>query len=310
MNAATPSPVVVGVDGTSGSRAAALYAVGEARRLGTPLKLVHVVPSYSRMPPAPMMALPPIDLVATGERILERAGSEVRAVAPDLTIETELRRGVRHHELAVAATDASQLVVGQDKRPLLDRLLLGNTVTGVASRAACPVTSVPHDWDPAAGHGIVVVGVKAPNHAEELLGEAFAVASARSAELLVLHAWKLPGAYDDIVADRVKTEEWTKRTTSEFNELLAPWRRVYPHVMVETKVVHDYAPTALERASRGADLLVLVRRAHGVPAATHLGGTARGVLRTAACPVRVVPPRLVGSSAGLSSEQAHPAGAS
>jgi hypothetical protein len=34
------------------------------------------------------------------------------------------------------------------------------------------------------------------------------------------------------------------------------------------------------------------------------------VLRTAACPVRVVPPRLVGSSAGLSSEQAHPAGAS
>jgi nucleotide-binding universal stress UspA family protein len=80
--------------------------------------------------------------------------------------------------------------------------------------------------------------------------------------------------------------------------------------MVETKVVHDYAPTALEQASRGADLLVLVRRAHGVPAATHLGGTARGVLRTAACPVRVVPPRLVGSSAGLSSEQAHPAGAS
>ncbi|HEX6150302.1 universal stress protein [Nocardioides sp.] len=310
MNAVTASPVVVGVDGSSGSRAATLFAVGEARRLEAPLKLVHVVPTYSAMPPAPMMALPPIDLVGTGERILERAESEVRAVAPDLTIETELRRGVRHHELAGAATDASQLVVGQDKRPLLDRLLLGNTVTGVASRATCPVTSVPHDWDPAADHGLVVVGVKAPAHAEELLGEAFAVASARSATLLVLHAWRLPGGYDDIIADRVATEEWTERTTKELDEVLAPWRRVYPDVTVETKVVHDYAPTALEQASRDADLLVLVRRAHGVPAATHLGGTARGVLRTAACPVRVVPPRPVRSSSGPTSEQAHPAGAS
>ncbi len=310
MNAATTSPLVVGVDGTSGSRAATLYAVGEARRLDAPLKLVHVVPSYSAMPPAPMMALPPVDLVGTGERILERAEAEVRAVAPGLAVETELRRGVRHHELAVAATEASQLVVGQDKRPLLDRLLLGNTVTGVASRATCPVTSVPHDWDPAADHGVVVAGVKAPAHAEELLGEAFALASARSATLLVLHAWRLPGDYDDIIADRVATEEWTTRATKELDDVLEPWRRVYPEVMVETKIVHDYAPTALEQASRGADLLVLVRRAHGVPAATHLGGTARGVLRTAACPVRVVPPRPVVSSAGSSSGQAHPAGAS
>ena len=55
-------------------------------------------------------------------------------------------------------------------------------------------------------------------------------------------------------------------------------------------MVHDHAGHALVEASRDADMVVIVRRAHGVPASVHLGGTARAVLRSAHCPVRVVAP--------------------
>ena len=106
---------------------------------------------------------------------------------------------------------------------------------------------------------------------------------------MLLHAWKLASGYDDIVADRVAVHEWNERATDELERILAPWRASYPAVVVETTVEHDDAAHALERASHHADLLILVRRAHGVPASLHLGGTARAVLRTASCPVRVVP---------------------
>jgi nucleotide-binding universal stress UspA family protein len=303
MNAETGAPVVVGVDGSTGSPAAIRYAATEARRLARRLKLVHVVPSYSTVPPAPMMVLPPNDLVDVGQSILATAAATAAAAAPDLTIERELRRGRRSHELCAAAVDAPLLVLGRDSRPAAERLLFGNTVTGVASRAACPVASVPPDWDPADRQDVVVVGVKSPSHAEELMADAFAVASDRGARVVLLHAWKLASGYDDVVANRVSAQEWIERGTAELEHLVAPWREAYPDVTVETQVDHDYAAHALERASRHADLLVLVRRAHGIPAGLHLGETARAVLRTAACPVHVVPaasPRATTADLGAS----------
>jgi nucleotide-binding universal stress UspA family protein len=132
--------------------------------------------------------------------------------------------------------------------------------------------------------------VKSPAHAAELLGTAFAAARERSARLVVLHTWRLPSAYDDIIESRVARDQVEREGTAEIEGLLAPWRTAFPEVEVEVRVAHDDAAKALVEASREADLLVIVRRSHGVPAATHLGGTARALLRHAACPVMVVPP--------------------
>jgi nucleotide-binding universal stress UspA family protein len=169
---------------------------------------------------------------------------------------------------------------------------------------------VPPDWDTSADHRVVLVAVKSPSHAEELMADAFAVASDRGARLVLLHAWKLASGYDDIVADRVSVQEWNERATDELERIVAPWRAVYPAVAVETTVEHGDAAHALERASHRADLLILVRRAHGIPASLHLGGTARAVLRTASCPVRVVPAEAhVAAVAGAEKAQV-PAGSS
>lgn len=287
MNAHT-GPVVIGVDGSSGNAGAVLVGVEEARRLGVPALLVHVIPDYVAI--APMMPIAPTDLTDLGAGLLRQAEEAARAAAPDVEIETQLRHGTRTVQLAAAARGAALLVVGQDDRPLIERLLRGNTATGVAARATCPVVAVPGDWRPATPRGVVVAAVKSPSHSAELLADAFAQASARKARLVVLHSWRLSSEYDDVVASRLDADEWIKRSETELETLLVDWRRSYPGVEVEVRVEHDYPVHGLCRASQEADLLILVRRARGVPAAIYLGGTARGVLRSAGCPVRVVPP--------------------
>ena len=299
MNAQAQPLIVVGVDGSPGSMSAIHLATRAADRLGARLRLVHVTPTFGALAPAPMMVLPPSDLEDVGRSILERAAREASAEAPDLTVEIELRRGARPVELTAAASAAALLVVGRDSRPTLERLLLGNTAAGVACRASCPVVSVPPGQETHVEQGVVVVGVKAEAHASELLADAFAAASERRAKLVVLHAWKLPIGYDDIIASRTSVREWSQQCAHELQRLIADWRAHYPDVEVEIRVKHDDAATALQRAAEHADLLVLGRRAHGVPAAMHLGNTARTVLRTASCPVRIVPP---GTAADVFSE--------
>lgn len=292
MNVIT-SPVVVGVDGTTANGGALRFAVEEARRTGGTLKLVHVVPDY--VPISPFMPITPGDLTDTGTQVLSGVEETVRGLAPDLEVEGWLHHGSRATELIKAAETGAMLVVGRDDRPVLYRLVDGDTATRAASRAPVPVVQVPAGWheDGAPERGVVVVGVKAGSHADELLGHAFAIAGRRRATLVVVHAWKLPSAYDDIIESRIALDQAEKEGVAEMEELLHDWREAYPDVEVEIRVAHDHAAHALVETSREADLLLVVRRAHGVPAAAHLGGTARAVLRGAECPVMVVPPTLV-----------------
>ena len=103
-----------------------------------------------------------------------------------------------------------------------------------------------------------------------------------------MHAWKLPDEYLDRIEDRTHGEYWLARGRDLIEEVLAPWREDYPDVPMTTAVVHDEPVRALTRAAQGARLLVLVRRAPGL-LGSHLGGTARALLRAVSCPVEVVP---------------------
>lgn len=277
--------VVVGVDGSPASIDAVRYATAEARRAGAGLRVVHVLPDYA----ASAYPLPLDDLAESGRSVLRTVLAQAGPPEPDVPLRTVLLSGSRTATLVAAARAARLLVVGADRRALLGRLLTGNTSTGVAASSVVPVVSVPEGWEPA-GTGVVLVGVKRPAKSADLLTEAFAVARARGARLLVLHAWRLPMEYGDVVASPAAIEEWDQRAHRELAAAIAERRTAYPDVEVELRVVHDQPAHALVAASHDADELVVVRRAHGFPAALHLGSTARTVLREAACPVRVVPP--------------------
>ncbi|GAA4381873.1 universal stress protein [Nocardioides caricicola] len=305
MNAiSTRGSVVVGVDGTATNRGALRYAVQECRRTGAALELVHVLPDLVAV--SPLVPMVPADLTPSGAAVLARAVADVRALGTAVEPTTRLRHGTRAAELLRAAEDARALVVGRDDRPVGYRLVDGDTATRVAARASVPVVEVPPEWrergvtEP--DGGVVVVGVKSPAHAAAVLGQAFAVADVRGARLVVLHAWHLPSAYDDIIEGRVAREQVEREGTAEVQELLHPWLVAYPDVAATVRIVHDRPAHALVAASREADLLVIVRRGHGVPAAVHLGGTARAALRHAACPVMVVPPSQVPDAPPLALE--------
>lgn len=278
--------VVVGVDGSPASVRALSYAVAEAARLGADVHVVHAIQTYVSM--APMYPLPIEDLTSAGRTVLERTVDAVE-VPTTVRLRSTLARNGAIPSLVDASQEAALIVLGADRRPAAVRLFTGNVATGVAASSRAAVVAVPETWQPGEEKGVVLVGVKSPEHCDELLGEGFAVARARGARLVVMHAWQLPGGYDDMIA-RHATEDWDSRARAELEKAVAPWRGTCPEVEVELRTLHDQPAHAIVEASTEADEVVLVRRARGVPAALHLGPTARAVLAHAHCPVRIVPP--------------------
>lgn len=284
----TSTAVVVGVDGSESALNAVRYAVHEAQRRDTGLTVVHVTPAYTPVGPAlPMVADQAMRDHAEG--VLEHAGREARAAAPDVSVETVLHKGGRVSGLVECTRDAALLVLGATERGTAERVWTGTTVTGAAARAHCPVVVVPSAWTPEQVHHRVVVGFKSPEHCAEAFGHAFERAARDGAEILVVHAWKLISGYDDIVTNRTAEAEWRGRETGMIEPLLDEQRSRYPGVPVRVEVVHGQPAHALLTRGRSADLLVLVRPVHG-GYLHHLGPVARAVLREATCPVEVVPP--------------------
>jgi nucleotide-binding universal stress UspA family protein len=296
-------PVVAAVDGSPGSESAIRKAVHEARGLGAPVRLVHVMPDY--VPMSPMMPLIPEDLMETASGILKGAERVARSSGPNADIETRLVRGSRVRGILDAAADAQLLVLGQD-RGYLERLVSGRTAAGVAARASCPVETVPSDWRERRPRGAVVLGIEDAEASRPALAQGFRSAAERHARLVVLHAWKMPTGYDDIIESRVAAADFEHRFTADLEPLLAEPRARFPEVPVEIKVVHDRPVHALVAASDDADLVVLMRRPHVMPGARHLGATAMAVLRAAQCAVRIVPPATAEASAGAPIEESAP----
>lgn len=279
--------VLVGVDGSEASANAIRYARAEAARSGGAVDVVHVVPDVA--PVNGFLPVPPDELMEAGTTAL-RASLEQAGPDDGVTVRPHVRRGHVVTTLVDLGREARAIVVGSDRRPLSMRLLTGNVSTGLSARASVPVVSVPDTWSPAPAAGVVVAGVKDPDHAEAVLAEAFALARERGSRLVVLRAWRLPIAYDDLLStDPGTVADWEHRAERELEEVLVPWQASHPGVAVEVRCVHDQAAHALVVASEDADELVVVRRNRGLPASAHLGTTARAVLLYAHCPVRVVP---------------------
>lgn len=284
-------PIVVGVDGTDQSLLAVRYAVLEAQRQGCGLRLVHAAPEIVPMAPSyPLLSVENVD------RVSHRIVNEAKQLVHDLTdaqveVDTVIRSAARVRVLTEAAEDARMIVLGHRDRSILGRVFTSSTCTGVASRAHCPVVCVPTAWTPGSPRSGVVVGVEGPEHSQDALAVAFAAAAGRQCRLTVLHAWKLPSQYDEMVASRVGVEQWMAAAGAMLETLLVDWREAYPEVEVEIDVRHQCTAPALVGATEGADLLVLGRRGRGAPLGFHLGSTARTLIRESRCPVEIAPHR-------------------
>lgn len=282
-------PIVVGLDGTEQGIRAVRFAVREAQRVGCGVRLVHALPEL--VPMAPML---PLISVETFDQVGHRVANEAKQVAYDMTdgniqVEKVVRSGSRVHVLVESGEDARLIVLGHRDRSALGRVFTASTSTGVATRAHCPVVTLPTAWAPDSRHGHVVVGVDDASRSHEALATAFVAAAARQARLTVLHAWKLQSPYDDIIASRVNGDEWKASVTAELGEAMGELREAYPAVEVDIDVRHQDPAAALLGATEGADLLVLGRRGHGAPLGFYLGSIARTLIRESRCPVEIIP---------------------
>jgi nucleotide-binding universal stress UspA family protein len=295
------APVVLASDGTPASEGALHFAVQEATARRARLVIVHVnplnVPVAPIRPILPIGPLPatrptlPSELSMHARRVLDRTAREARELAPGLDVSTVLMDGRRVGAIVDAAADAQLLVVGRETRHGVERVLTGSTTAGVASAARCAVVVVPGDWRPREGAGeapTVVVGIRRPQGAADLMSTAYAWASSRGASITVVHAWEMADGYLDRIETRTHADDWQALGEQVVDEALRTWRDQHPDVSVQTRVVHGHAASVLAAAAKTADLLV-VRRAHEPRPWDHLGATVRALLLSSPTPVEVVP---------------------
>ncbi|MFM9442504.1 universal stress protein [Streptomyces acidiscabies] len=289
--------VVVGVDGSEESMAAALWAAREALRRGRPLRLVHAWDRYARQHDTVLSGAAQRHLA---RRTLHRAQERIRAVCPGLPLYEELSAGPATAALVREAERARPLVLGSHGWSGFAGFLVGSVALGVVAKATGPVILVRADADapdehvPEAdgsaceytGYRDVVLAVDVADACDEVAEFAFEAARLRRARLRAVYAWNSSGALglgpgDVALLDRpAQAQEWL----GFLRAVLAPWRDKYPDVTVLETVVEDKPATALPRAAADASLLVV---GHRLPHRT--GPVAHAVIQHAGCAVAVVP---------------------
>jgi nucleotide-binding universal stress UspA family protein len=140
--------VVVGIDGSPGSRAAAEYALEEAALRGGELRVVAVapVPDYWAVTYGLSQPPPPTELIDRARADAQKFTDELIAANPEAaakaTVTVEARTGVAWHQLAEAAKGAALLVLGHRGRGAIASAMLGSVGLQSVLHAQVPVTIV------------------------------------------------------------------------------------------------------------------------------------------------------------------------
>ncbi|WP_327667574.1 MULTISPECIES: universal stress protein [unclassified Streptomyces] len=259
-------PVVVGVDGSPSSLAAVETAAREAERRGVGLELVHAL-AWSSGPVPPGVA--PWDPDGAGLRdrvneVLTDAEFRARKVAPQLAVTREVLMGEPVSVLDSEARAASLAVVGSHRVSWLRGLLHGSIAGHLTAHGSCPVLVVRGRQNQT---GPVVLA-DVSTAAREAAGFAFAEASERGVDLVVLH------------------HRHDRRSSA--GSLFGLCEK-YPEVTVRPRAARGRRHRALAEASVGAQLVVAgVRRWRGTAAALS-APDGRAIVRHAHCSVALVP---------------------
>jgi nucleotide-binding universal stress UspA family protein len=138
-------PIVVGVDGSDGSKLALRWAVQEARWRGAKVVAVGAWEyPYIYAGPADMVPLTPWK--EQGPEVLQMLNAEIAAVLAEespVEVEARVEEGPAARVLLDAAEGAALLVVGSRGRGGFRGLLLGSVSMQCAHHASCPVVIIP-----------------------------------------------------------------------------------------------------------------------------------------------------------------------
>jgi nucleotide-binding universal stress UspA family protein len=300
--------VVVGIDGSPGSRAALVEAFLAAARRGADLEVVatYAVELYwfGGVP----LDVPDVEAVRddTQRRAraqVEEVQDEVSAVPgiPDVGVELFVAQGPAAPVLVERARDADLLVVGSRGRGGGRSVVLGSVALHCATQAACPVLVVHTGVGGASDEPKVVVGVDGSDASRAALAAAIEEAASRGVTLDVLVSFEITDYWTDLSTVIVPTVEQIsaelhRRTGDLVQGVLDSRPAGSPRPHVRVIVAQGPAGEVLVRHGRDADLLVVGSRGRGAFRGLLLGSIALNCVMHAPCPVLVVHPR-AGSAA-------------
>lgn len=143
---AADAPVVVGVDGSEGSKDAVAFAIEEAASAQAPLRAVLAVQhAWLDTPDAAAAEEIMASLLEEGERLGAEAVAGWTEKYPDVTVTRSVVRGHPGQALTAAGHDARLVVVGSRGRGGFAGLLLGSTSQTLLHHCDAPVAVVrPH----------------------------------------------------------------------------------------------------------------------------------------------------------------------
>lgn len=133
--------IVVGLDGSPSSAAAAAWAGTQAERSGASLDMVTVwqwPTSYGWPMPIP----DDYDPAADAEKVLGQAADELRRQHPGVAIATRVEEGHPAEVLLAVSRGADLLVVGSRGHGAFAGMLLGSVSEHCVAHADCPVVVV------------------------------------------------------------------------------------------------------------------------------------------------------------------------
>ncbi len=289
--------IVVGVDGSDGSRHALDWARDEALLRGAEL---HVVHAWS--PPAPVSEIAalvePVDAEVFEKAAHELLTGEVDRLAarPEGSppVEAIGRRGYASTILLEESKDANLLVVGTRGRGGFTGLLLGSVSQQCAQHTELPLAVIPATA-PTPGTGDVVVGVDGSEGSWAALRWAVDEAGMLGVLLSVVHAWWTPFAVPPggIGIAPLHPRDFREQSERLLHEMVdgTVTRAERPPPGVELLSVEEPAAPALLHRARGAGVLVVGSRGRGGFAGLLLGSVSQQCMHHATSAIVVVPHR-------------------
>ena len=258
--------IVAGTDMSDRAQNAVEWAADRADDLGRKLMIVLALPEVP-IPPRSRL----FDAMRTGDypehlRKLadERLGllrDRVHSKHPDLEVEVVIDEGLASYVLAQASKVAELVVVGARgaNAPMKVRAL-GGTADAVVAYGRGPIAVVT-DHDVVTPGGPVVVGVDDSPEAEAALKIAVAEAVRLAVPVRAVHAWDLtPWMVGPMGVSTLMAIPDTDKLVARIDDMVEPYRREHPGLVIQVDVVEARPSAALVAASEGASLLVVGSR--------------------------------------------------